>query len=173
MLLRWSWTVIKRHCWKCEKVCGRDQSKCCLIATFQIWFIHSIFPSFIHAKLKDMFQSILKTKIKPEIWSAWLGSIQMLPRCDISNLVYSFCHSWIYSCLTKGCFKVYLKPQSSQTFEVTVETECCYDGVELSLRDVAGNLKKCGAGINPNIASLRHFKSYLFILSFLAVFVLN
>ena len=46
---------------------------------------------------------------------------------------------------------------SSRTFEVTVETECCYDGVELSLRDVAGNTRKCVAGINPNVATLRQF----------------
>ena len=51
---------------------------------------------------------------------------------------------------------------SSRTFEVTVETECCYDGVELSLRDVAGNVKKCVAGVNPNVASPRQFSFLLF-----------
>ncbi len=50
---------------------------------------------------------------------------------------------------------------SSRTFRVIVETECCYDGVELSVRDVAGNEKKCVAGINPNVANKFIFDSCL------------
>ena len=37
--------------------------------------------------------------------------------------------------------------------EVFVWTECCYEGVELTATDVAGNTAKCVAGVNPNKAT--------------------
>ena len=62
---------------------------------------------------------------------------------------------------------------SSRSYCILVETECCYDGVELSVWDVAGNLKKCVAGINPNCAS-QNFNSSLFIFGlFIFLVVMN
>ena len=58
---------------------------------------------------------------------------------------------------------------SSRTYCILVETECCYDGVELSVRDVAGNLNKCIAGINPNTTS-KHFNTP--VLTFILIFFL-
>jgi hypothetical protein len=55
---------------------------------------------------------------------------------------------------------------SSRTTYVLIETECCYDGVELSVRDVAQNLRKCVAGINPNVANQLKF-NHLFLISML------
>ncbi len=57
---------------------------------------------------------------------------------------------------------------SSRTTYVLIETECCYDGVELSVRDVAQNLRKCVAGINPNVASQLNF-NYLFLILMLTL----
>ncbi len=50
---------------------------------------------------------------------------------------------------------------------MTVETVCCYDGVELSLRDVTGNVKKCVAGINPNVAPFQLIFIHSAIVSFI------
>ena len=33
---------------------------------------------------------------------------------------------------------------------VLIKTDCCYNGVELRLKDVAGNEAKCVIGVNPN-----------------------
>ena len=59
---------------------------------------------------------------------------------------------------------------SSRTFGVTVETECCYDGVELSVQDVAGNVKKCVAGVNPNVASQCQINVVTFLVLLFATF---
>ena len=61
---------------------------------------------------------------------------------------------------------------SSRTTYVLIETECCYDGVELSVRDVAENLRKCVAGINPNVANQLNF-NYLFVNILLILNYLN
>ena len=60
---------------------------------------------------------------------------------------------------------------SSRTFRVIVETDCCYDGVELSVRDVAGNEKKCVAGINPNVANKCNLNAFLVFMIFLTRFL--
>lgn len=46
-----------------------------------------------------------------------------------------------------------------KTHEVSVWTECCYEGVELTATDVAGNTAKCVAGVNPNKAATLNRKS--------------
>ena len=38
--------------------------------------------------------------------------------------------------------------------DVWLKTSCCYDGVEITVHDVAGHETKCVAGINPNAANV-------------------
>jgi hypothetical protein len=58
---------------------------------------------------------------------------------------------------------------SSRTFRAAVETECCYDGVELLVRDVAGNRAKCVAGVNPNVAAVRRSHARLLLATILLI----
>jgi len=38
--------------------------------------------------------------------------------------------------------------------DVWLKTSCCYDGVEITVHDVAGHKTKCVSGINPNAANV-------------------
>ena len=54
---------------------------------------------------------------------------------------------------------------SKNIVDVWIETSCCYDGVEITVRDLMGQLTKCIAGINPNNSPYAHCSNLVLLLS--------